>query len=124
MSGSNFLLLRPNKKTVAKMTRQRDSRRAFLAVLFYVGCKQPQIAHGQIFYSTLRTPNSAFGGGLALKQKNLSQRRGLDPFVISTSWSLAGWRWHLALQVVGRSPGQFPTATLHVYQIEYYFKSF
>jgi len=35
------------------------------------------------------------GGGLALKQKDLSQGRGLCPFVIVTSWSLSGWLWHL-----------------------------
>jgi hypothetical protein len=55
------------------------------------------------------------GGLLPLKQKNLSQRRGLVPFVISTSWSLAGWLWHLAEQVAGRSSGQFPRASLHGY---------
>lgn len=49
-----------------------------------------------------------------MKRKNPPRREGSNPVVISTSWTLAGWLWHLALQVAGRSQGQFPTAALHV----------
>jgi hypothetical protein len=85
-----------------------------LATLFNVGCNCRKSTHDYRFYC-FRNSQSAFriGGGLVLKIKNLSQRRGFDPFVISTSWSLAGWLWHLSLQAAGRSPGQFPAATLH-----------
>ena len=38
-------------------------------------------------------------------------------FLISPHGSLAGWLWHLAEQVAGRSQGQVPHATLHDFLI-------
>jgi len=73
-----------------------------LATLFSVGCNSHKSTHDpEIRLQEFR------GGLLPLKQKNPSQRRGLVPFVISNSWPLAGWLWHLAEQVAGRSSGQF-----------------
>jgi hypothetical protein len=57
------------------------------------------------------------GGGRAKKIKNLSrlnlQQRGGIAFVISTSWSLSGWLWHLTVAGCRACTGQFPNATLH-----------
>ena len=116
-----FLLLRTSRAfstsffpTSHKKTRcQILSNRVLpgiLATLFNVGCNSRKSTHDP--YINLQKFR---GGLLPLKQKNLSQRRGLIPFVISTSWSLAGWLWHLAEQVAGRSSGQFPRASLHGY---------
>jgi hypothetical protein len=74
-----------------------------------VGCNSLKSAHS-IYFS----PSTGLkGGDLVIKQKNLP-KGGLNfLLLISPHGSLAGWLWHLAEQVAGRSQGQFPHATLH-----------
>ncbi len=78
------LFLRPdNKKTPLPNTQQQGSL-GILATLFNVGCNSHKSTHDPtILLETFR-------GGLLPRQKNLSQRRGLVPFVISTSWFPCG----------------------------------
>jgi hypothetical protein len=105
-----LLLLGPAIKKPRCQILSNRVQLGILATLFNVGCNCRKSTHDpEIRLQSFR------GGLLPLTQKNLSQRRGLVPFVMSTSWSLAGWLWHLAEQVAGRSSGQFPRASLHAY---------
>jgi hypothetical protein len=78
-----------------------------------VGCNSLKSAH-LIYFSLSK---GLEGGDLVLKQKNLPKGGFNFVLLISPHGSLAGWHWHLADQVAGRSKGQVPHATLHDFTI-------
>jgi len=75
--------------------RANRASAGFLATLFNVGCNSHKSAHDPEIVLWFQ------GGLLSLKQENLSQRRGLSPFVILTSWLPAGWLGTLRSRLPG-----------------------